>query len=82
MAPVPLTAVCFQIKDASRADHAAALAQLNEEGTAFLNPARLDGRHGLRACVSNFRTTRSDIDLIVARVAQIAAVRSAARPCG
>jgi aromatic-L-amino-acid/L-tryptophan decarboxylase len=72
MAPVPLTAVCFQIKDASEADHAAALAQLNEEGTAFLNPVRLDGRHGLRACVSNFRTTRSDIDLIVARVAGIA----------
>jgi aromatic-L-amino-acid/L-tryptophan decarboxylase len=72
MAPVPLTAVCFQIKDASEAGHAAALAQLSEEGTAFLNPVRLDGRHGLRACVSNFRTTRSDIDLIVARVAEIA----------
>lgn len=72
IAPVPLTAVCFQIKNASEADHAAALAQLNEEGTAFLNPVRLDGRHGLRACVSNFRTTRSDIDLVVARVAGIA----------
>jgi aromatic-L-amino-acid decarboxylase len=71
MAPVPLTAVCFQIKDGSEADHAAALAQLNDEGAAFLNPVRLDGRPGLRACVSNFRTTRSDIDLIVARVAEI-----------
>jgi aromatic-L-amino-acid decarboxylase len=72
MAPVPLTAVCFQIKDASEADHATVLSQLNQEGTAFLNPVRLDGRHGLRACVSNFRTTRSDIDLTVARVAEIA----------
>jgi aromatic-L-amino-acid decarboxylase len=72
MAPVPLTAVCFRIKDASQAGHAAALARLNEEGTAFLNSVRLDGRPGLRACVSNFRTTRSDIDLIVARVAEIA----------
>jgi aromatic-L-amino-acid/L-tryptophan decarboxylase len=72
MAPVPLTAVCFQIKDASEADHAAALARLNEQGAAFLNPVHLDGRHGLRACVSNFRTTRSDIDLIVARVAEAA----------
>jgi aromatic-L-amino-acid/L-tryptophan decarboxylase len=72
MAPVPLTAVCFRIKDASEADHAAALAQLCEEGAAFLNPVRLDGRHGMRACVSNFRTTRSDIDLIAARVAEIA----------
>jgi aromatic-L-amino-acid/L-tryptophan decarboxylase len=80
MAPVPLTAVCFQIKNASQADHAAALAQLNEQGTALLNPVRLDGRHGLRACLSNFRTTRPDIDLTVARVAQIAAVRAASRP--
>jgi aromatic-L-amino-acid decarboxylase len=72
IAPVPLTAVCFQIKNASEADHAAALARLSEEGTAFLNPVRLDGRHGLRACVGNFRTTRSDIDLVVARVARIA----------
>jgi len=75
MAPVPLTAVCFRIKDASEADHAAALAQLSEEGTAFLNPVRLDGRPGMRACVSNFRTTRSDIDLIVARVAEIGRAR-------
>jgi aromatic-L-amino-acid/L-tryptophan decarboxylase len=69
---VPLTAVCFQIKDASEAEHAAALARLSEEGTALLNPVRLDGRHGLRACVSNFRTTRSDVDLVVARAAEIA----------
>jgi len=72
MAPVPLTAVCFQIKNAPEADHAAAMAQLNEEGTAFLNRVSLAGRPGLRACVGNFRTTRSDIDLIVARVAEIA----------
>jgi aromatic-L-amino-acid decarboxylase len=71
MAPVPLTTVCFQIRGASEADHTATLAQLTEEGTAFLNPVGLDGRHGLRACVSNFRTTRPDIDLIVARVAEI-----------
>jgi aromatic-L-amino-acid decarboxylase len=72
MAPVSLTAVCLQLKNASQADHASALARLNEEGTALLNPVRLDGRHGVRACVSNFRTTRSDIDLIVARLAEIA----------
>jgi aromatic-L-amino-acid/L-tryptophan decarboxylase len=76
IAPVPLTAVCFQIKDASVADHAAVLAQLNKEGTAFLNPIRLDGRQGLRACVSNFRTTRSDIELIVARIGEIARGRT------
>jgi aromatic-L-amino-acid/L-tryptophan decarboxylase len=72
MAPVPLTAVCFRIKDATEADHAAVLTRLAEEGTAFLIPARIDGRPGIRACVTNYRTTHADIDLIVARLSDIA----------
>jgi len=71
MAPVPLTAVCFRIKDATEADHAAALTRLVEEGTAFLIPARVNGRSGIRACVTNYRTTYADIDLIMARLSDI-----------
>jgi aromatic-L-amino-acid decarboxylase len=73
LAPAPLTAVCFRIKDATEADHSAALTRLVEEGTAFLIPARVNGRPGIRACVTNYRTTRADIDLIVAQLADIAA---------
>jgi aromatic-L-amino-acid decarboxylase len=72
MAPAPLTAVCFRIKGASEADHAAVLTRLVEEGTAFLIPARIDGRPGIRACVTNYRTTHADIDLIVARLSELA----------
>ncbi|MGW6459183.1 pyridoxal phosphate-dependent decarboxylase family protein [Streptomyces sp. NPDC055078] len=72
MAPVPLTAVCFQLKGATDADHTAVLGTLIEEGTALLGPARLGERQGIRVCVTNYRTTRADIDLIVDRVAAIA----------
>lgn len=72
MAPVSLTAVCFRIKGATEAVHAAVLAALIEEGTALLGPARLDGRHGMRACVTNYRTTRADIELIVDRLSDLA----------
>ncbi|MCP2341677.1 pyridoxal phosphate-dependent decarboxylase family protein [Actinomadura rupiterrae] len=69
IAPVPLTAVCFRINNASDADHTALLATLASEGTALLGPASLNGRKGIRACITNYRTTREDIDLIVNRLA-------------
>lgn len=72
MAPVSLTAVCFRIKGATEAGHTAVLAALIEDGTALLGPARLDGRHGMRACVTNYRTTRDDIELIVGRLSELA----------
>jgi aromatic-L-amino-acid decarboxylase len=71
MAPVPLTAVCFQIENASDADHTAVLATLANEGTALLGPASLNGRKGIRACITNYRTTRADIDLIVERLSRL-----------
>ncbi|MCP3804915.1 aminotransferase class V-fold PLP-dependent enzyme [Allokutzneria sp. A3M-2-11 16] len=69
MAPVSLTAVCFRMKHGK---HAAALATLAGEGTALLGPASLGGQHGMRACVTNFRTTRHDVEQIVARLADVA----------
>ncbi|SDM29387.1 pyridoxal phosphate-dependent decarboxylase family protein [Allokutzneria albata] len=69
MAPVSLTAVCFRIK---HVEPAAALATLAEEGTALLGPARLGGRDGMRACITNYRTTRDDIEQIVARLTDMA----------
>ncbi|MEU1411978.1 pyridoxal-dependent decarboxylase [Streptomyces sp. NPDC005731] len=77
MTPVSLTAVCFRIKGASAADHTAVVAELIEEGTALLGPACLDGRRGMRACITNYRTTRDDIELIVDRLSEIARRRPA-----
>ncbi|MEV8512120.1 pyridoxal-dependent decarboxylase [Dactylosporangium sp. NPDC051484] len=72
MAPVTLTAVCFRMKGATEAEHTAALATLAGEGTALLGPALLDGRHGLRACVTNYRTGLADIDAVADRVGELA----------
>lgn len=72
MAPVSLTAVCLQIRGASEADHTDVLAALIEEGTALLGPARLGDRQGIRACITNYRTSRSDIELIVSRLSELA----------
>jgi len=69
-APVTLTAVCFRMPEADhRVHHQAVIDALAEDGTALLGPAVVDGRPAIRACLANYRTTRDDIDLIVARLA-------------
>ncbi|PRY40411.1 pyridoxal phosphate-dependent decarboxylase family protein [Umezawaea tangerina] len=66
LAPVELTAVCFGFRGV--ADHSAVLARLAAEGTALLGPAAVRGRSAMRACVTNYRTTRADVDLLVDRL--------------
>ncbi len=72
LAPVTLTAVCFAIDGGSPADHTAALQALAKDNTALLGPVLLDGRHGIRACITNHRTTPADIDLILDRLKAVA----------
>lgn len=80
MAPVTLTAVCLQVPGMSHEGHTALLARLAAEGTALLGPAVVGGEPGIRACVTNHRTTRDDIDTIVDRLVRIAtAERATAR---
>jgi aromatic-L-amino-acid/L-tryptophan decarboxylase len=71
MAPVALTAVCFEVPGLSAEGHAVLLARLAAEGTALLGPAVVDGRDGMRACVANHRTTRADIDAVVERLVDL-----------
>jgi aromatic-L-amino-acid decarboxylase len=68
LAPVELTAVCFRFTNG--ASSGAVLARLLEEGTALLGPVQLRGRHGIRACITNYRTSESDIDLVMDRLLQ------------
>jgi aromatic-L-amino-acid decarboxylase len=75
MAPVPLTAVCIQLRGATDDDHTALLARLASEGTALLGPADVNGRKGIRVCITNFRTTREDIDLLVDRLRELGSAR-------
>lgn len=69
MAPVPLTAVCIRLRGA---DHTEVLSKLAREGTALLGPATVNGRQGVRACITNYRTRREDIDLLVERLRELA----------
>lgn len=71
--PVSLTAVCFAIDGADGDRHTRVLAQLAREGTALLGPASVHGRQVMRACVTNYRTTYADLDLIVDRLATLVA---------
>lgn len=68
LAPVTLNAVCFRLRDGDEARNQKILAQLVDEGTALLGPVRIQDRYGLRACITNYRTQREDIDLIVDRL--------------
>jgi aromatic-L-amino-acid/L-tryptophan decarboxylase len=72
LAPVHLTAVCFRLKDRTDAENQAVLRKLVDEGTALLGPVQIRGRFGLRACIANYRTERSDIDLVLDRIYQLA----------
>ena len=68
LAPVVLTAVCFRMRGV---DHTEVLATLAAEGTALLGPALVDGHDGIRVCVTNHRTTKADVDLIVDRLREL-----------
>ncbi|MGW4201300.1 pyridoxal phosphate-dependent decarboxylase family protein [Streptomyces sp. NPDC004726] len=72
MNPVTLTAVCLRLRGRTDTEHTEVLARLRAEGTALLGPALLGGRAGIRACVTNHRTTFEDIDLVVDRLVELA----------
>ncbi|HEX7773612.1 MAG TPA: aminotransferase class V-fold PLP-dependent enzyme, partial [Pyrinomonadaceae bacterium] len=80
LAPVELSICCFRyVPRAGMSD--AELNQLNERvmalvqkgGRAYVSNATVNGRFALRACITNFRTTKADIE------ETIEAIRAAAR---
>jgi glutamate/tyrosine decarboxylase-like PLP-dependent enzyme len=82
LAPVELSICCFRYvpKNAQESD----LNQLNEQimsavqkgGRAYLSNATVNGKFALRACITNFRTTKADIEQT------LEVVRDAARQLG
>ena len=81
LAPVELSICCFRYVPPGIAKNDAELDRLNERimelvqkgGRAYVSNATVNGRFALRACITNFRTTKSDIDQT------IEAIRDAAR---
>ncbi|HZS07859.1 MAG TPA: pyridoxal-dependent decarboxylase [Blastocatellia bacterium] len=71
LAPVNLSAVCFRLRNTDDAGNRRVLAELVREGTALMGPVVIGGRFGIRACITNYRTTREDIDLILDRLLQL-----------
>jgi aromatic-L-amino-acid/L-tryptophan decarboxylase len=73
MAPVAFNCVCFRLTGLDDAGNRRVLDTLVQSGVAFLGPASLKGRIGLRACFMNLRTTEADVDLILDTVTALAA---------
>jgi aromatic-L-amino-acid decarboxylase len=76
IAPVTLNAVCFRAKDRGDAFQQALIDALRDEGTALVGPVRLAGRSAIRLCVTNFRTSPSDVDCLVERLVCLAQERA------
>ncbi len=75
LAPVELSICCFRYVPAGMKSDTE-LDRLNERimglvqkgGRAYVSNATVNGRFALRACITNFRTTKSDIDKTVAAI--------------
>ena len=82
LAPVELSICCFRYVPRELEGDDVALNKLNEEimalvqkgGRAYLSNATVKGKFALRACVTNFRTTKADIEETLAVVREAAIV--------
>jgi aromatic-L-amino-acid/L-tryptophan decarboxylase len=79
LAPVELSAVCFRWAnrdvDALNELNEAILRDVTEAGRVWLSNANIRGTVGLRACITNHRTTEDDVRAIVEEVLAAATVR-------
>src|SRR3954468_1460576 len=62
-------------EDALDAHNERVLHELQRDGRVYLSNATIDGRFALRACITNFRTTRADVERVLAVVSEIADAR-------
>jgi aromatic-L-amino-acid/L-tryptophan decarboxylase len=72
LAPVELSAVCFRWRnaevDAVNEQNESILGSVNQEGHIWLSNASVRGNVGLRACITNHRTSEQDVRSIVEEV--------------
>jgi glutamate/tyrosine decarboxylase-like PLP-dependent enzyme len=80
LAPVELSICCFRYVPTELQGNDAELNRLNERimaavqkgGRAYLSNATVNGKFALRACITNFRTTKADIEQTVETLRQAA----------
>jgi aromatic-L-amino-acid/L-tryptophan decarboxylase len=65
LAPVPLSAVCFRVREK---DNAKILQRVIQRGRVYISNATIQGEFALRACFANHRTTPADVQLVVDEV--------------
>ncbi len=78
LADVTFNCVCFRLRCLDDAAQKRVLQGLLDSGAAFLGPASVKGRTGLRACFMNLRTTEADVDVILDTLHDLAASARAA----
>jgi glutamate/tyrosine decarboxylase-like PLP-dependent enzyme len=72
VAPAPLSIVCFRAKQDDEFNRRL-MVDVQRDGDSYLSNATINGRFALRACVVNFRTEPSDVDLLMASIRRVAA---------
>lgn len=75
----PLPVVCFTREGL---DLTAFLAALHEHQVAWMSEARIDGASVVRACITSFKTTESDIHEVVGRITRLASGKLATTIAG
>jgi glutamate/tyrosine decarboxylase-like PLP-dependent enzyme len=77
MAPVPLNVVCFRYRPTSHADldldliNREILTELHRSGVAVPNSTLIRQEFAIRVAITNHRTRREDLDLLVSEVARL-----------
>lgn len=76
LAPVRMNVVCFGLRDPGAGgglDRSELLRRLHRDGRVFMTPTALDGRPGIRAAFSNWRTTEEDVAVVYAALREAVA---------
>jgi aromatic-L-amino-acid/L-tryptophan decarboxylase len=72
LAPVTFNCVCFRMAALDDDENRQVLKRLVSSGFAFLGPANVKGRIGMRACFMNLRTTTTDVEAIMGELERLA----------
>jgi aromatic-L-amino-acid decarboxylase len=72
MAPVPLSIVCFRVRDQDDDFNKRLMVELQRGGESYLSNATIGGRFALRACIVNYRTQLSDAEKLLDDIREVA----------
>ena len=77
VAPTPINIVCFRFRPPGAAEaelkriNVEIMIRMQEDGVAVVSDTTVHGRHCLRVAINNYRTRRSDLDLLVREIVRL-----------